>query len=215
MILLPRQNSNHSIVRPLNPWLSHWSFHRPPCSIKHVLDGYCSSHTLFLATAVGCSAVNTAKAMSLLRLSLRRGSDPNHAKDKASVPSSPSKHSGVIQNSLMRHCSPLSMRFQVEGRGGDTCRQLPRLARERGSHLEKEHWGKTLQNLWLSFNQGCRNRRKQDTFKRDKRRWHVLQTDVADKDYAFRLHGSTCYNTVAPSTPLALDSYLLAIPYSL
>ena len=67
--------------------------------MKHVLDGYCSSQILLLATAVGCSVVNIAKAIPLLRLSLRRGSDPNHAKDEASVPSLPSKHSGVMQNS--------------------------------------------------------------------------------------------------------------------
>lgn len=115
--------------------------------MKRVLDGYCSSEILLLATAVGCSAVNTAKAMPLLRLSLGRGSDPNHAEDEASVPSLPSKHSGVMQNSLMRCCSPVCMGFEVEGRGGDTCRQMPRLVQERGSHLDKEHWGKTLQNL--------------------------------------------------------------------
>jgi len=84
-----------------------------------VLDSYCSSQILLLATAVGCSAVNTAKAMRVLKLPLRRGSDPNHAKDEASVLSLPSKHSGVMQNTSMRHCSPLSMGFEVEGRGGE------------------------------------------------------------------------------------------------
>lgn len=88
MILLPRQDSNHSTARPV----SHIDLFSPSsCSLKHVLDGYCSSQILVLATTVGCSTVNTAKVMPPLSLSLRTGSDLNHAEYEASVPSLPSQ----------------------------------------------------------------------------------------------------------------------------